>query len=124
MFDTSFYLRISMAFCGWGQNGEVQQAQPQQVYQEPVYQQQPQQACQMELKQFIECTQTGIGINLRKTRRENDKDHMYELYKIFVAFQLSMQHKEVVVKHVCLCVEKNVHRHKMISPCVKDIMKF
>lgn len=48
---------------------------------------------------------TGIGINLRKTRRENDKDHMYELYKIFVASQLSMQHKEVVVKHVCLCVE-------------------
>ena len=56
---------------GWGQNGEVQQVQPQQVYQEPVYQQQPQ---QMELKQFIECTQTQNDISMCQGYNEVLKD--------------------------------------------------
>jgi ubiquitin carboxyl-terminal hydrolase 6/32 len=60
---------------GGGQSGEVQQAQPQQVYQEPVYQQQPQQqACQMELKQFIECTQTQNDISMCQGYNEVLKD--------------------------------------------------
>jgi len=60
---------------GGGQSGEVQQAQPQQAYQEPVYQQQPQQQpCQMELKQFIECTQTQNDISMCQGYNEVLKD--------------------------------------------------
>lgn len=50
-----------------GHGGEVQQqAPPQQpAYQQPVYQEQTmQQPCQMELKQFIECTQTQNDISM------------------------------------------------------------